>query len=785
MKWPLVALGCFLLVVGVAWAAQTNSPAPVASSAIAKPQDHSFVGSRTCKECHGHFYQLWATSHHGLAMQPYSIARTNLTSQTNSIKVGADTYRMDVAQGVVIGSGPSGEKRYPVEQAMGGKNVLYLLTPLERGRLQVLPVAYDLRRKQWYDTAGSAVRHFPMGGDEALDWKDPAYTFNTACFSCHVSQLTNNYTLKTDTYHTTWGEPGINCETCHGPSDEHVRLARETPDGQPLKKLGLINFKTFNSEQVNSACGTCHAKMYPLDNAFTPGDHYFDHFGLIGLDHPDFYPDGRELGEDFTYTSWRLSACLKSDQFNCVLCHTSSGRYRFQGAEANQACMPCHKDNVQNVEAHSHHKAGTRAPTCVSCHMPKTEFARMLRSDHSMRPPMPAATLAFGSPNACNLCHTKKDAAWADKQVRKWQHNDYQAATLERGNLILAARKHDWSKLPAMVKYLSDSKREEIWAASLIQLLRACDLDAKWPGILACLKDPSPFVRVATVEALGDQLRPEVIAPLAAATADGTRLVRIRAAGTLAGVPAEAIPEANRQSVRNAGEELLASFAARPDDPASYHNLGNLRMEQHELPLAIAAFETGLKLQPDNISSLVNVSLAYNAAGQNDKAEASLRRALQLAPTNTAVNLNLGMLLAELDKLGEAEQAFRASFKADPQSAQAAFNLGVLLAKEKPEEALTWCRRAADLRPQEPRYAYTLAFFQNQQGKTNDAAQTLEKLIRQTPAHAEAYGLLGQIYQQQGKLTDAASVYRAGAANDKLPEAQREEFRQQATALLK
>jgi len=46
----------------------------------------------------------------------------------------------------------------------------------------------------------------------------------------------------------------------------------------------------------------------------------------------------------------------------------------------------------------------------------------------------------------------------------------------------------------------------------------------------------------------------------------------------------------------------------------------------------------------------VNISIAYNALGQNDKAEASLRRALQLDPTNAPAQLNLGMLLAEMGR---------------------------------------------------------------------------------------------------------------------------------------
>jgi hypothetical protein len=92
-------------------------------------------------------------------------------------------------------------------------------------------VAYDVRRREWFDTTASAMRHFGDRRDEALYWKERQLTFNTSCFGCHVSQLSKNYDLKDDSYHTTWAEPGINCETCHGPSGGHVRLFHELPAG--------------------------------------------------------------------------------------------------------------------------------------------------------------------------------------------------------------------------------------------------------------------------------------------------------------------------------------------------------------------------------------------------------------------------------------------------------------------------------------------------------------------------------------------------------------------------
>ena len=85
--------------------------------------------------------------------------------------------------------------------------------------------------------------------------------------------------------------------------------------------------------------------MVPLTTTFRPGDRYFDHFDLMALEHPDFYPDGRDLGENYTYTSWRMSPCVKSGELDCVHCHTSSGRFRFAD-NPDQSCLPCHEERI-------------------------------------------------------------------------------------------------------------------------------------------------------------------------------------------------------------------------------------------------------------------------------------------------------------------------------------------------------------------------------------------------------------------------------------------------------
>jgi Tfp pilus assembly protein PilF len=782
---PLVAV---VAVAVVGAGAETSSPPPARES---------LAGSASCRQCHESFYQLWAPSRHGLAMQPYTFefARANLQAPQDSIRIGPCEYRayLGPEEGWVLEQGPDGAKRYPIAHVLGGKNVYYFLTPMERGRLQTLPVAYDVQTRTWFDTAASGVRHFPGAGtDTSVSWTDPMYTFNTSCHGCHVSQLSTNYDLKTDTYRTTWAEPGINCESCHGPAQEHVRLcqavsqaSRPGSEGETSaphevpQDLKIIRTKSFTAEQINSLCGACHAKMSPVSVSFRPGDRFFDSFDLTTLEHPDFYPDGRDLGENYTMATWRMSPCVKSGKLDCLHCHTSSGRYRFKDdTKPNAACLPCHQDKVNNAPAHTHHQADSTGNRCIGCHMPMTEFARMARSDHSMRPPAPAATLKLESPNACNLCHRDQGATWADGQVRQWHSDDYQKPVLERAALVEAGRRGDGRQLGAVLAYVGTKDRDEIVAASLVRLLYRFESPAKWPALIKALReDTSPLVRSAAAQALEGYATAESLRALAQAAADEYRLVRVRSANALAGIPAERLPSEYRTAVERATTELLDALRARPDDYASQYNLGNFYLQRGDRERALTSYLNAIKLRPDFVPPHVNVAFVYNARGENDKAEASFRRALALDPNNPGVHLNLGMLLGEMQRPREAEQAFRRVLELDPNSAAAAYNLGVCLAPDRPYESLRWCQKAYQLHPEEGKYGYTYAFYLRQRRETDAAAKVLQEMIRRSVPYSDAYLLLGAIYLERGQRDEAAEVYRSAWGNRHLTPTERESFR--------
>ena len=215
-----------------------------------------------------------------------------------------------------------------------------------------------------------------------------------------------------------------------------------------------------------------------------------------------------------------------------------------------------------------------------------------------MLPPVPAASIAFSSPNACNLCHADKSAQWADQKVRQiWKKRDYQAPLLARAKLIDAARKREWKALPAMLAYLEKPERNQLFAASLVRLLRTARADLVLPAMLRAARDPSPLVRSAAVETLGSMITAESLPVLVEATRDEFRLVRLRAAASLAGQLQQILDEKERAAVEKSQQEYIESLRSRPDQWISHYNLGNFLNSRGETTAALKEYETASRYE--------------------------------------------------------------------------------------------------------------------------------------------------------------------------------------------
>lgn len=760
-----------------------------------------YMGSSDCRSCHEHFYELWSTSHHGKAMQAFSGAfARSLVPMKEEMQIGEDRFIIELndAGGVMRQTDASGATRtYPVLHALGGKNVYFFLVPLEKGKLQVAPLAYNVHTHEWYDSTGSMVRHFNSGiVDAALDWTDRQLTFNTACHDCHVSQLSKNYDPATDSYTTTWTEPGINCEVCHGPGEAHVKAAHEAlARGEKLEDVRLQRFhKDLNMAQRDATCAPCHAKMLPLSDAFLPGELFFDHYDLLSYESHDFYADGRDLGENYTQTGWMANPCANSGQLECIHCHTSSGRFRFK-ENPNQACLPCHQKRVDTVLEHSHHPADANV-SCIDCHMPMTAQSHMHRSDHSFRPPSPAASMAFGSPNACNLCHNNKEAItgeftghrqedmeWANEHVVKWHGEDAGAAILELGHIIQACRDGAWEKLPEILAYLESPKSDPAARVAILRLLNQCPDSAKWPAIRRQLNSESEWVRSAAAASLEFDESPETTRLLLKATGDDFRTVRIRAAAALLGRNLARYGDKGRKAFEAARDEYWNSLEIWPDRWSTYFNQGVYFDRTGEPEKALAAYRKAMELRDDVVPPLLNASMVYARAGDSTNAYELLKQAYEIEPGSPQVNFNMALIEAEFGQLDECEKHLRAALKAQPHMASAAYNLGVLLCQQNKEEGYEWLRKAVLQAPENWNYLYSYHYFLEQNNRASEIEDVLKAVVASGRAPAKAYFALVAEYQSRGALAEAAEICHKASQAKHLPEKAQEYAAQMEQAL--
>ncbi len=774
----------YRLIVGMAFVLAGQS---CVNKKNAELIENQYVGSGSCIECHERFYQLWAPSMHGKAMQPVHAGFTKeyQLPESGPMKIEGKTYEIVYEDSLMVMLEKEGTgllTKYPMQWALGGPNVYTFLAPVDKGKLQTIPLAYDMNRLTWFNYPESAIRHFAdqeEEADEALPWRDRMYTFNTGCYNCHVSQLSSNYDLTTDTYQTTWKESGINCETCHGPSAGHVRVCREAGEGNIPDDLKLIVTSTFTPEQHNSSCATCHAKGSAITESYMPGELYYDHFNLATLEDPDFYPDGRDLGENYTMTGWQMNPCIQKSDLHCVTCHTSSGRNRFKD-NPNQACLSCHKDKEEGLVAHTMHQPDSPGSKCVSCHAPSREFVgRFIRSDHSFRPPMPEATIKFGSPNACNQCHKDKSPQWANGIVKKRPNSKYQEETLYWAQLIKEARENNWERLDEMLEIIEKNKYNEVVVTSFIRLLANCPHEKKWETFMNVVKNnPSPLARAAATTSLNGNLSENAKNTLLAAAGDELRLVRVSAAASLAGFADNRFTTIEKQVGENATKEYLKSMVARPDDWSSHYNLGIYHQNQGNVNKALESYETAARLYPESLMPLINSSVLYSYVGNVAAAESNLNKAISFDPRNEAANLNLGLLLAEQGKTAEAEKALKLVLEVNPEQAVAAYNLSVISAQRNLLQAVGYAKIAADAMPEEPKYAYTLAYYQLQNEQKAQAVKTLKGIIEAHPHYLTAVSLLADVYLRDGKTRDALSVYQNALKTEGLSAQDRVEIQQ-------
>jgi tetratricopeptide (TPR) repeat protein len=739
---------------------------------VTGPPEALYVGSERCAGCHKAAYDAWKGSHHELAMQAAREGTVLGDFNDATFQLRGKTWRF-FRRGekfMVLAEGPDDAlHEYEVAYTFGIDPLQQYLIPFPGGRLQCLSVAWDTRAKRWF---------FLYPGKDIpptdwLHWTRQAQNWNTMCADCHSTAVRKRYDVATDTFHTTWSEIMVGCEACHGPGSRHTAWADQPAMARPqVENFALLTRTSgLTNRQVVDLCAPCHARRAQIADQGVPGTPLLDRYLPVLLSPGVFWPDGQILDEDYEYHGF-IQSKMYANNVSCRDCHDVHKAKRRK--EGNELCTRCHRADTYDTEAHHFHKkiykgVPSAGALCTSCHMPGQYYMVVhFRLDHSLRVPRPDLSASIGTPNACNApgCHADRSIAWAVEKYNEW----YGKTRKPHFGTVIAAGQAGRPEAGAeLVQLAQDQLRPAIARATALDLLNRYPGEASTAAMEKALTDDDPLIR-RTAASLFEPSNPaRLVKALAPLLKDPVRAVRTEAAGRLAEVPPEAFSEAQRKTETAGLDEYVAVQLYTSDMPSGPYNLANLEVLQGHYADAEKHYRRALEIDSQFFVARINLAMLLAQMHRNSEAEQLLREALAQQPNNAGAAFNLGLLLAEEGKTADAEAALRAALTADPTLAAAAYNLAVLVAPRRPAEAVELSRRAAQARPDQTRYAWTMAYYQDRAGDRAGAVRTLEELLRVHPGYADAALLLGDILEREGKRAEAEAVLRRTLESTELP----------------
>jgi tetratricopeptide (TPR) repeat protein len=716
------------------------------------------VGSERCRACHQKAYDAWKGSHHAKAMQAARDGTVLGDFGGATFQHRGKTWRFfrQDERFMVHAEGPDGAMAdYEVTYTFGVEPLQQYLVAFPGGRLQCLSAAWDTVAGRWfYVNPGPDA---PPG--DWLHWTRPGQNWNAMCADCHSTAVRKRYDPERDDYQTTWSEIMVGCEACHGPGSRHVAWADQPAMGRPPVENAALLTRTarLGGPELVGLCAPCHARRAQFGDQGVPGGELLDRYLPVLLSPGTFHPDGQILDEDFEWHAFTQSKMF-ANGVRCSDCHDVHSGKRHK--EGNDLCTRCHRADTYAAPSHHFHKPEWQGKPsagvlCVSCHMPGQRFMVVhLRRDHSMRVPRPDLSAALGVPNACSAsgCHADRPATWVQARYDGWWGRKRKP---HYGTILAAGRRSATAAEGDLVELAQDQLRPVVARATAVELLAGAPGPAARAALGKALADPEPLLRVTAVRRLPEEDPAALARLLGPLLQDPVRAVRIEAAARLAGVPAARLAEAQRKAHAAALDEYVEAQRYMSDLPSGPYNLGNLYAAQGRPADAERQYRRALAIDDQLFMAKGNLATLLAGSGRLDEAERLLREAHEAQPGQAGISFNLGLLLAEAGKRDEAERMLRAALAADPGLAPAAFNLAVMVGERRPAEAVPLARRAAALRPEDARYAWTLGYFQARAGDPIGAATTLESLLAAHPDDAEARRLLVEVYAQLGRAEDA------------------------------
>ena len=735
------------------WALRDRAPptsaptaAATAAAAIAPAQ---FVGGAACSACHAKQHAAWHGSQHDLAMQvadDKSVLGTFNDAKFGYAGVTSTFFKRD-GRFFVNTDGPDGKLAdYEIKYAFGVAPLQQYLVEFPGGRMQALGIAWDSRSK---DQGGQRWFHLYPGQNikagDPLHWTGIGQNWNFQCAECHSTNLRKNFDAQTNTFKTTWSELNVSCEACHGPASNHVAWAKKEGDpkardasGKGLalaldERIGVTWTPVAATGNANRSrprvsarevemCARCHGRASRISDEYVHGKPPGDTHRLALLVDGLYWSDGQMRDEVYNWGSFVQSRMFAAG-VTCSDCHDPHTlKLR---ADGNAVCAQCHQPAKFDVTGHTHHAAGTPGAACTACHMPTTTYMIVdPRHDHSMRIPRPDLSVKQGVPNACNQCHAKQSAQWAADAIVKWAgktpvgYQRYAEALAAGASGAMGAR-------GALLGIIDDKTQPAIARASALERMGRWLTPTLQDAVARALNDPDSVVRAAAVGALANAEPAVRLRYLPRMLDDPVRVVRIDAAHALAGAPEAALLPESRAAFTKAIDEFMAAQTYVADRPEGRTNLGNLYATRGDAVRAIAEYRKAIEIDSTFVAAYANLADLYRARGAETPADAVLREGLARNPRAAVLHHALGLSLTRQKRMADSLRALR---------------------------------EAAQIAPEDARFAYVYAVALHSAGQSRDALKVLESALRRHPHDRDLLSGLAHFSAQAG-YRDAALGY--------------------------
>jgi hypothetical protein len=413
----------------------------------------------------------------------------------------------------------------------GSHNLQVLWLETGEGRtLDQFPFAYIIAEKMW-----APVNETFLMPPEMKEYYSTG-AWNGACMDCHVTEGQSRF-VAGNKWDSDVAEFGIACEACHSEGREHIELNRN-----PIRRFKIhlttgkdstvINPTRLSGPASGLDCGQCHS-VWAFKNmtdkidfnrhgaSFRPGNHNLpqrfvvqpkapDHSeqkNFIRRTEPDFFQnrfwgDGMIRVTGREYNGLEASPCFRGGKFSCISCHEmhpagvqQAGLKKWARTDqlapkmdSDEACLQCHKSFAANITAHSHHAATSSGSRCYNCHMPHTTFGLLhaIRS-HQVSSPTAQESVAYGRPNACNLCHLDQTLAWTADKLHTWYGQPVPPLSSDDENISAAVQ---W-----IVKGDAAQRALLAWGMGWEPAQKASGRDWLYPYLIYSMIDPYAAVR--------------------------------------------------------------------------------------------------------------------------------------------------------------------------------------------------------------------------------------------------------------------------------------------------